>query len=101
MVEEDQPEREPAEQIEPQIASGGDHGGMHLGDLSHDDEYALILEWFVPRWNWKRTPSESRHRDGCKPPAYDIHWSGSNSGDVAPRWNLHDEAPASGLKARR
>src|SRR5262249_51615979 len=29
MVEEDQPYRDPAEQIEPQIASGGDHRGMH------------------------------------------------------------------------
>ena len=37
MVEEDQPQRQAAEQIEPQIASGGDHGGMHSGDLSDGD----------------------------------------------------------------
>ena len=38
MVEEDQPEREPAEQVEPQVASGRGHGrgrgGVHSGDLS-------------------------------------------------------------------
>jgi hypothetical protein len=39
VVEEDQPERDAAEQIEPQIASSGDHGGMHSGDLSDGDGF--------------------------------------------------------------
>jgi hypothetical protein len=40
MVEENQPQRDPAEQIEPQIASGGgDHGGMHSRELSTGGEY--------------------------------------------------------------
>src|SRR6185312_2810220 len=34
VVEEDQPERDPTEQVEPQVASSGDHRGMHSGDLS-------------------------------------------------------------------
>ena len=37
VVEEDQPERDPAEQIEPQVASSGDHRGMHSSDLSYGD----------------------------------------------------------------
>jgi hypothetical protein len=35
MIEKDQPQRDPAEQVEPQIAAGGDHGGMHTRDISH------------------------------------------------------------------
>jgi hypothetical protein len=34
MVEENQPQRDPAEQIEPEIASGGDHRSMHRGNLA-------------------------------------------------------------------
>jgi hypothetical protein len=44
VVEKDQPQRNPTEQVEPQIASGGggggDHGGMHSSDLSAGDGYA-------------------------------------------------------------
>jgi len=29
MIEENEPESDPAEQVEPQIASGRHHGGMH------------------------------------------------------------------------
>ena len=34
MVEKNQPQRDPAEQIEPEIASGGDHRSMHRGNLA-------------------------------------------------------------------
>jgi hypothetical protein len=43
VVEKDQPQRNPTEQVEPQIASGrrgGDHGGVHSSDLSAGDGYA-------------------------------------------------------------
>src|SRR6266852_4409991 len=46
MIEENQPERDPAEQIKPKIASGGDHRGMHRSDLSCGIRYSPIVPCF-------------------------------------------------------
>ena len=59
MVEEDQPQREAAEQIEPQVASGADHGGVHSGDLFVGDGRRQTLVNRPGRLG-------SRQRDICK-----------------------------------
>jgi hypothetical protein len=51
MVEEDQPERDPAEQIEPQVASSADHRGVHSGDLSVGDGCLQTLVNLPAAWD--------------------------------------------------
>src|SRR5262249_28702094 len=58
MVEEDQPERDPAKQVEPQIAAGGDHRGVYFGRSFGRGRMHLNLVGLRPAWEWPR-------RDGC------------------------------------
>src|SRR4029450_3040314 len=67
MVEEDQPKRDRGEKIEPQIASGGHHEGMHSRRSFARLGTQLNLVGLCPAW-------ESRHRYGCRPGAQAVHY---------------------------